>query len=112
MGDGHWRQRDRVAVREERVEIMRARLEGMVLPDGMVSTCDVTIFPARYGGSYEGAEWLAWIGDPEWLDDYQAGDNACASFWEDYRRAPVGRGSDPNGALADIVRQARKAGTP
>ena len=108
--------RDLVLERVGRVKIMRARLECMVLPtpDARVSTLDVSIHQARYGGSYEGdppgssVEWFTWIGDIDWLDDAWADDVGCAGFWEDYRGAPVGRGSTPNDALEDIVRQARE----
>src|SRR6201999_3366352 len=50
--------------------------------------CGVIIFGARYGGGYEGALWLAWCGDLEWLDDAQAGDTECMWFWKDYESAP------------------------
>lgn len=99
----------------ERVEVMRRRLEEMFLPDGEISTLDVSVYRTRYGGSYEHGDsyadvvWFAWVGDIEWLDDAWAGDDACSAFWSHYRDAPVGRGADPNAALADLVRQAKEA---
>jgi hypothetical protein len=88
--------------RANRTAIMRARLPHL-------GDYEVVIVGTRYGGVYEGAAWVAWPGEPEWLDDYAAGDNACAEFWQDYANAPLGRGEDPNGALADLMRQVAEA---
>ena len=66
---------------------------------------DVAILGTRYGGAYEGGRWIAWVGDLEWLDDYQAGDNTCATFFEDYTDAPIGRGETPQAALDDLRRR-------
>lgn len=71
-------------------------------------TFDVTIVGARYGGTYEGAKWIAWPGEIEWLDDHQSGDNACIDFWQDYAHATLGRGSTPDEALADLVTKAQR----
>ena len=76
---------------------------------------DATIVGARYGGIYEGARWMAWPGEPEWLDEHQSGDDECETFWMDYGSAPIGRGDTPNDALADlarICRAGREAFTP
>lgn len=95
------RYRETIAVaREERVAMMKERLRGLIV-------CDVLIVGTRYGGSYEGAPWVAWIGDPDWLDDYQNDDVACREFWHDYKDAPKGLGKTPDEALADLVKQAR-----
>jgi hypothetical protein len=70
---------------------------------------DVVIFGTRYGGAYEGGEWVAWVGDPGWLDHHQSGDVACMEFWADYRDAPIGRGDSPHAAYEHLVRVAGTA---
>src|SRR5271168_1197122 len=77
-------------MRDKRIEVMWHRAKEHA---GLGNTLwDVYIFGARYGGAYEGAKWLAWIGDPEWLDDHMGNDIECPNFWDDYRTAPIGRG--------------------
>jgi hypothetical protein len=83
-------------IRAKRTEFMWFRVGNMVYDH------DVLIFGTRYGGTYEGGAWIAWVGDPEWLDDYQSGDNACQDFWQDYKFAPIGRGDSPEEALEDL----------
>jgi hypothetical protein len=86
--------------RKERTEFMWERVAHGV------NDFDVAILGTRYGGCYEGGNWIAWVGDPEWLDDYQ-GDNAdCPAFFEDYADAPIGRGETPQAALDDLIRRA------
>ena|SRR5208282_5146695 len=95
-------------VRDERVEFMWSRADDWAdlerRQPGSHPLWDVTIVGARYGGVYEGAKWIAWIGNLEWLDEHQGGDIQCEGFWTDYREAPIGRGEDPNSALADLAR--------
>jgi hypothetical protein len=88
------------SLRAERTEHMWFRVESRVYDH------DVLIFGTRYGGIYEGGSWIAWVGDAEWLDDYQSGDNACQKFWQDYKFGPVGRGESPEKALDDLRRVA------
>src|ERR1700684_1759491 len=83
------------AQRRGRVDIMWERAE-------RCQSCDVLIFGKRYCGAYEGAPWVALLADPEWLDDFQAGDNACKRWWKDYAEAPIGRGDSPNEALESL----------
>jgi hypothetical protein len=85
------------------------RLPDVVSARGDLCAWEIILFGTRYGGSYEGGDninWIAWIGEPEWLDDYRAGDVACAGFFADYMGAPMGRGPSPDTALDDLVRQA------
>jgi len=74
-----------------------------------VNEFDVAILGTRYGGAYEGGRWIAWVGDLEWLDDYQACDIDCQIFFEDYTDAPVGRGETPQAALDDLRRRAEES---
>ena len=87
-------------LRDERTDFMWFRVENRVYDH------DILIFGTRYGGTYEGGLWVAWVGDPDWLDDYQSGDNACQDFFQDYKLAPIGRGDSPQQALDDLVRVA------
>ena len=89
---------DLASVRAERTGFMWFRVES-----GLYDY-DVLILGTRYGGCYEGGKWIAWVGDPEWLDDYQSGDNPCQAFWQDYKFAPIGRGDSPEKALDDLKR--------
>lgn len=95
-------------IRQARIEIMwqRAGVHAALCArnGGDYPIWGVYIFCARYGGLYEGGKWIAWIGDHEWLEDHRSGDNACMSFWEDYRMAPIGRGDTPNDALTSLHR--------
>lgn len=83
-----------------------------------VSTYPVTIVPARYGGTYEYAAWLAFPVDPAVLnaDAWQGWDDSdveCAEWHARSREEgwPVGRGAAPDLAYQDlIVRAAEKAG--
>jgi hypothetical protein len=66
----------------------------------------VTIVMARYGGTFEGGQWLAFPISPEDLvdSDYAADDISCMLFFEscEERQLPIGRGSTPNEARADL----------
>lgn len=73
---------------------------------GGVKEFDVVILGTRYDGAYEGGRWIAWVGDIEWLDDYQGCDIECPIFFEDYAGAPIGRGETPQAALDDLHRRA------
>jgi hypothetical protein len=85
----------------------------------------VVIFKARYGGIYEGAPWIAVRAhaDPQYatspladvrLAGCQDGDLQCADWYGRAHRdgTPVGRGTCPNAALADLARQLGAAWTP
>jgi hypothetical protein len=90
--------RERVE-RKQRSQLMWERVASEV------HEFDVAILGTRYGGVYEGGNWIAWVGDLDWLDDYQAGDLACQAFFEDYSDAPIGRGETPQAALDDLRRR-------
>ena len=66
----------------------------------------VTIVMARYRGTFEGGQWLAFPIAPEDLadSDYAADDISCMIFFEscDERKLPIGRGSTPDEAHADL----------
>lgn len=65
----------------------------------------LTVFTARYGGTYEGAFWLAFNerpGDPR-LADAQGSDVECMQFYVYYERVkPIGRGDSAEEAIADL----------
>lgn len=63
----------------------------------------LTIFRARYGGTYEGAEYLAfnaWMSD---IEDAQGNDLTCSNFFATYPR-PIGRGATPEKARLSLLR--------
>lgn len=65
-----------------------------------------TIVPARYGGAYEGAPWLAFpyrIADSTHTH-WDGNDVECKQFWVevDDQDFPIGRGASPSEALADL----------
>jgi len=74
----------------------------------------VTVVQARYGGGYEGgfgsAAWLAFpvaphrLSDEAWRD-WNGSDVECMVWWDRVRSEdwPVGRGSDPSAAHADLI---------
>lgn len=65
----------------------------------------LTIIAARYGGTYEGAPFIAFNEYYEAVPLDASGDDVeCASFFVDYRK-PLGRGNTPDEAMADLARQ-------
>lgn len=78
----------------------------------------VTICPARYQGTYEGARWLCFPVHPEVLDEsrwrgWQGSDVCCMTWWDQASRDgwPIGRGSSPDLAYQDLIERAgEKAG--
>jgi hypothetical protein len=65
----------------------------------------VVVFTARYGGAYEGAQWIALneCVDFEYMHLVQGDDLACSQFFETYERhKPIGRGSNPCAAYANL----------
>jgi hypothetical protein len=69
----------------------------------------VTVFMARYGGTYEGAPWIAVQArnNSELLHGSQGGDISCFE-WFNARRVhniPTGRGNTPDQAVADLAQQ-------
>jgi len=82
------------------------------------ATYPVTICPARYQGTYEGASWLCFpvhagvLAKDQWRD-WQGSDVECAEWWAEAEREgwPVGRGARPDLAYQDLIeRAAEKAG--
>ena len=64
-----------------------------------------TIIPARYGGTYEGGEWLAFALDySEMPEDVYSGDVYCASFFHS-TDLPIGRGGNPQEAYEDLLKR-------
>ena len=82
------------------------------------STYPVTICPARYQGTYEGAAWICFPVDPDVLDegqwrDWQGSDIECVEWWARAHREgwPIGLGSSPDLAYWNLIeRAAEKAG--
>lgn len=78
----------------------------------------VTICPARYSGTYEGAPWLCFPVYPEILDenrweDWQGDDIECMTWWDRASRDewPIGLGASPDLAYQNLLeRAAEKAG--
>ena len=63
-----------------------------------------TIARARYGGAYEGGEWVAFPLNVYALPDgWDASDVPCWVFWDSVASQIIGRGSTPNEAYADLV---------
>ncbi len=71
-----------------------------------------TIFPARYGGAYEDASWIALNKHPDSkAAEMAVGDDLdCAEFFNEPWRfdAVVGKGSTPNEACEDLMRKLKK----
>jgi hypothetical protein len=64
------------------------------------------IFTSRYGGTYEGARWVALNEhvDFQHFNKVQGDDLACLEFFATYPY-PVGKGTNPCAAYADLRRQ-------
>ena len=63
----------------------------------------ITIIRDRYEGTYSGALWLVFPVDYNEIPEGVDGDDVeCAEFWESYKE-PVGKGTYPNDALADLL---------
>jgi hypothetical protein len=58
----------------------------------------VVIIKARYGGIYEGAQWLAFNDEPEHLTDVLGDDAECGAFFEGGYHGLIGRGATPQEA--------------
>jgi hypothetical protein len=69
----------------------------------------VTITQARYAGTYEGGQWLAFPCEPGDLDRlcpaWDDSDVECLEFWTaaDEARWPIGRARDPQAAYHDLL---------
>lgn len=75
----------------------------------------VTVFTARYSGTYEGAPWVAVKAhaDPSMggaalstidLEDCQSDDVSCMMWFADESKV-IGRGDSPDEAVADLARK-------
>jgi hypothetical protein len=63
----------------------------------------ITIVQARYGGAYEGGEWVAFHLDPRDIpEEAFADDVTCVSWWLDHG-VGVGKGSTPEEARENLV---------
>lgn len=63
----------------------------------------LTIAQARYGGAYEGSEWIAFHLEPCEVPEEAFGDNSqCAEWWLDNGEG-VGRGKTPHEALENLT---------
>jgi len=69
----------------------------------------VTIVEDRYGGTYSGARWLAFLvsASEEIPEGAFGGDVPTAAFWSGAGDRLIGRGRTPNGALDDLRRRLR-----
>lgn len=71
----------------------------------------VTILASRYGGTYEGATWVAFNDRPDMVDDAMADDITCSNFFRNYekmRQKPIGRGESPKHAYDDLCEKLKK----
>ncbi len=69
----------------------------------------LTVFRSRYGGTYEGGEWLAFNARTEELRDAEGDDITCATFFSHYPH-PIGRGQTANMAIQDLEQQVLELG--
>ena len=68
----------------------------------------ITIVQARYGGTYEGAEWLAFNRYPENLpEDWDGDDMSCNEFWTETREF-IGKGGSPQLAYTDLLEKLKE----
>lgn len=74
------------------------------------STYPVTIVPARYSGTYEGAHWLAFpvyphvLAEEQWRN-WMGSDIECAEWWDRMRNQGwlIGVASTPNAAYDNLL---------
>ena len=63
----------------------------------------ITIAQARYGGAYEGAEWIAFHLHPHDIPEEAFGDDStCLAWWLDHGEG-VGTGEAPQEAWENLV---------
>ncbi len=67
----------------------------------------VTIIRSRYGGVYEGAEWVAFNEYPLDLSGAMGSDAECCAFFSEYKK-PIGRGKTPMAAYKSLIRESKK----
>jgi hypothetical protein len=76
--------------------------------DGLLNPYPLTIVLDRYGGTYSKGLYLAF--PLEYWDvplDASGDDVECMEFWNEWIE-PVGRGSSPDDALNDLIKQVEK----
>lgn len=62
-----------------------------------------TVVRSRYGGTYEGGEWLAFPVRPSEMPyGWDGGDLQCAEFFGSWDKYPIGRGRFPEDAILDL----------
>lgn len=78
---------------------------------GLAEVYPCTIFPARYGGAYEGAPWIAVDihADSVYVSYALGDDNECSHFFSSqgarFWGVTIGRGNTPNEAYNDLKSQ-------
>jgi hypothetical protein len=72
------------------------------MPDDTDYLYPVVIIKARYGGIYEGAQWLAFNDEPEHLTAVLGDDGECGAFFEGGYHGPIGRGATPQEAYDSL----------
>jgi hypothetical protein len=76
--------------------------------DSVVYPC--TIIATRYGGTYEGALFVAFNDRADAVDLATADDTACSVFFSVYERLkPIGRGDTAQAAYDDLFQKVRGA---
>lgn len=69
----------------------------------------VTIIAARYGGTYEGAKWIAFNDYPYNVTYAMSDDISCSNFFDEYEKhKPIGRGESPKHAYDDLCKKLGK----
>ena len=62
----------------------------------------MTLVCDRYGGTYSGGRYTAWMCDPWDVPiEIEESDGPCALFWDSYT-FPVGKGDSPLQAMEDL----------
>lgn len=71
-----------------------------------MSVYPLTVLAARYGGTYEGAKYVAFNDKPGVVVSALGDDIMCAAFFDTYERLkPIGRGATPQEASEDLRRK-------
>lgn len=74
----------------------------------MTTDYPITIIKARYGGAYEGGQWIAFDKHPERVPRASYGsDNQCMDFFHN-NQEKVGVGSSPEEAVEDLMKKQKE----
>lgn len=91
--------------KEDKIPFDRAVAMNECLDKALSNLYPITVVSSRYGGCYEGGSYLAFNLEADSLpEDYNGDDTDCSFFFGEAERKswPIGRGSDPTTAVADL----------